>query len=194
MGASALVVLAVLVFLYVQVHGGPRSPSETEVAVARARSGVTGGAVGRSASPYRPSPGASGDDPWQRPPVEVAAPSRAAAVPAEPPPALQAPPELDAPPELAEPGSLDREMTLSERLAEANRLYDKKEYEEGQKLALDLLREDPENSRMLRIVVSTACAMGEEAKAREFHAKLKPRDKAQMKVRCHKYSIELPAE
>jgi hypothetical protein len=42
--------------------------------------------------------------------------------------------------------------------------------------------------------VSTACAMGEEAKAREFHAKLRPRDKMQMATRCEKYSITLPAE
>lgn len=89
--------------------------------------------------------------------------------------------------------SLDRggNNDLKKRMAKANRLYDRGAYEDAKAAALDVLKDSPRNIRMLRIVVSTGCVMGDGGIAKQYAAKLPKRDFNQMKRRCKHYNVEL---
>ena len=67
---------------------------------------------------------------------------------------------------------------------EANRLYDQREHDAAQEAALKVLERSPGNIRMLRIVVTTACMMGETDKAQRHWSELPERDREQMATRC----------
>jgi hypothetical protein len=87
------------------------------------------------------------------------------------------------------PGTAPTDAELNARLDEANRVYDRGDYEGARDLALEVLRDHPDNARMMRIVVSTSCAMGDEAVAREYYAKLAAFDQRRMQRRCSRYGI-----
>ena len=76
------------------------------------------------------------------------------------------------------------------RMDEANNMYDKKDWEGAQEKAIELLKESPRSVRMMRIVVSTACHMGQQDLAAEWWAKLPDKDKLIMAKRCEQYEIE----
>jgi hypothetical protein len=80
---------------------------------------------------------------------------------------------------------------LKKRMARANRFYDRGAYEEAKQAAMEILKESPRNIRMLRIVVSTACVMGDPAIAKQYSARLPRRDLNQMKRRCKHYNVNL---
>ncbi len=80
---------------------------------------------------------------------------------------------------------------LRKLMDRANKHYDRGDYEAAQQGALGLLKENPNNIRMLRIVVSTACVMGDGDQARKYAQKLPKRDKAQLASRCKRYQIDL---
>jgi hypothetical protein len=80
---------------------------------------------------------------------------------------------------------------LNARMDEANRFYDQRMYEEAQEAAQVILNEHPGNVRMLRIVVSTACIMGDVDKARRYNEILPAADQEQMRARCSKFGLEL---
>lgn len=85
----------------------------------------------------------------------------------------------------------NRGIQLRKRMREANRAYDRQNYEEASKQALEILEEHPRNVRMLRVVVSSACFMGNEDQARTYYAKLPKRDKTHMRIRCARMKIKL---
>lgn|GEM_PF-1618601 len=85
----------------------------------------------------------------------------------------------------------NRGVQLRKTMREANRAYDRQNYDEASKRALEILKEHPRNVRMLRVVVSSACFMGNEDQAREYYAKLPKRDKTHMRIRCARMKIKL---
>ena len=80
---------------------------------------------------------------------------------------------------------------LKSQMNEANRLYDKAEYEGARDAAIEILIASPENVRMKRIVVSSSCIMGDEDIAAKYYEDLPPRDQRQMDRRCKRYGIVL---
>lgn len=79
-----------------------------------------------------------------------------------------------------------------EAMAEANRAYDRGELDDAKALAARLLARQPNNVRMLRIMVSASCIDGDSATAQASFAKLPAQDQAQMRVRCARYGVSFP--
>lgn len=78
-------------------------------------------------------------------------------------------------------------------LAEANKAYDRKDFETARNRALALLEKQvPGNIRMLRVVVSSSCILGEIEVAKKYYDELPQRDRDQMTRRCAQYGITLP--
>ncbi len=81
---------------------------------------------------------------------------------------------------------------VKEKMDGANRLYDRADYEGAREEALRILEENPGQRRMLRIVVSSSCIMGDHDMAEEYFAKLpSDRDRRQMARRCSRYGVDL---
>jgi hypothetical protein len=88
----------------------------------------------------------------------------------------------------------DRDMPkpkLDALMDQANKAYDRGDYEEAKTVAGRLLVTFPTNARMLRIIVSASCIDGDTAAAQASFAKLPPADQEQMKVRCARYGVTL---
>ena len=80
---------------------------------------------------------------------------------------------------------------LKQLMDAANKHYDRGDYESALQNAMNILKENPNNIRMLRIVVSSSCIMGEGDQARDYAKRLPQRDKKQLAGRCQRYQIEL---
>jgi len=78
----------------------------------------------------------------------------------------------------------------SAKQVEANHLYDRGDYEGAAQLAEEILKDDPDNARVLRIAASSACVMGDAEKAKGYYARLQPRDQRKIARRCQRYGIE----
>ena len=83
---------------------------------------------------------------------------------------------------------------LKSQMNEANRLYDRADYEASREAALQVLSNNPDNVRMKRIVVSSSCIMGDEDLSREHFKLLPARDQRQMARRCKRYGIDFDEE
>jgi len=79
---------------------------------------------------------------------------------------------------------------LAQRMDDANHLYDARLYEESREAAFVILREDEDNVRMKRIVVSSSCILGERDIAEPSYNTLPARDQRQMARRCKPYGID----
>jgi hypothetical protein len=160
---SAVTVLGALVYLYVAVQAGPTLAAP-------------------AAAPDRPIvTHARADDAETRP----GARDRAASITPTP----QMPTAPSEPVPIATDLATDPTLELDTAMAEANRLYDRSEHDAAQEAALRILERSPGNVRMLRIVVSTACFMGEPEKAQKYWLELPDRDREQMAVRCGRIGV-----
>jgi hypothetical protein len=179
LGRVALLVLAVLLlvttaYLVIQVRSGPRS---------------AGDAAARSPAPDEGDPGDDsdegddrrdrdrGDDRRAR---EDGRDERVAGAAAEAGGAGRG-----APPATAPGSSVDVAANLS--FDEANKLYDRREYDEARALALTLLRDHPTSVRMRRVVVASSCIMGDHDVAQQHYLLLPERDRSDMRQRCVPY-------
>lgn len=72
---------------------------------------------------------------------------------------------------------------------QANKAYDRGDFEEAKAFATDVLAKLPSSIRMMRILVSASCIEGDAAVAQQWFDKLPPRDRAQMKIRCDRYGV-----
>lgn len=179
---GAVLVLGLGVYLFVEVRSSLVSP-----AAAPAQTGEPGEPLAtraRAAQPTRPLAA--------QPPS--AAEVRAAAAPARPaaPPGPSAPPPG---PALSGSAAAEPELAgarLEAAMAEANKAYDRGDYDDAKALAQRMLARDPNNVRMLRIVVSASCIDGDAAAALASYAKLPPGDQAQMRTRCARYGVAFP--
>jgi hypothetical protein len=74
-------------------------------------------------------------------------------------------------------------------LGEANKAYDRQDFEEARSIAQKVLAKDPANTRMLRIMVSSHCIEGDQNAAQQWYEKLPEFDRQQMTKRCSQYGI-----
>lgn len=74
-------------------------------------------------------------------------------------------------------------------MSEANKAYDRGEYEEARVIAARVLAAEPTNVRMLRIVVSSACIEGDSIDAQKHYLQLPAFDRAAMRTRCDRYGV-----
>jgi hypothetical protein len=179
---GAALVLGVGVYLFLEVRAQPAPPAASRPP-----------ASDHPARPLPPAPPAVhqavtlGDAMANTPPRSSDRPSRVAE-PGTPPPSAAHDPaggsaELD--PALAGP-KLDAVME------EANKAYDRGDFEDAKTIAGRLLARQPTNVRMLRIMVSASCIDGDSAVAQAHYLKLPPADQEQMRVRCARYGIAFP--
>lgn len=169
---AAVIVLGLGVYLFIAVRAQPVEP-----AVIAARPAAT-----------RAEPPPAADDAPGPAAVREATPPREAAPPREatPPPAAPTASAAPAPSELPD-AKLDAVM------AEANKAYDRGDYDDAKIIAGRVLRDQPSNVRMLRIMVSASCQDGDVAVAQAHYVKLPPGDQAQMRTRCARFGVQLAA-
>lgn len=74
-------------------------------------------------------------------------------------------------------------------MAEANKAYDKMDFEEARSIAQRVLKQQPANTRMLRIMTSSFCIEVDGAEAQKWFNLLPGPDRDQMKVRCARYGV-----
>ncbi len=84
----------------------------------------------------------------------------------------------------------DEWTELAEKMVEANRLYDRGDYEAAGRAAEEILEKHPANVKMLRIATSSACIQGDAGAARPHYDKLPPSDQEQIARRCRRYGVE----
>jgi hypothetical protein len=92
----------------------------------------------------------------------------------------------------ADPGGAPRSTGTSGSLIdEANKAYDRGDYDAALAKANAALAKEPTNVRMLRLVVSIKCINGDAAGAQAAAKPLPATDLAQMKTRCDRYGVKL---
>jgi hypothetical protein len=74
-------------------------------------------------------------------------------------------------------------------MLEANKLYDRHNYEEARTLALKLLERQPGTVRMLRVIVSSSCILGDGDSAQKYWSQLPEFDRTQMTTRCERFGV-----
>jgi hypothetical protein len=78
---------------------------------------------------------------------------------------------------------------LNAIMDQANKAYDHQDYEEAKSIAGKVLAKDPKNTRMLRIMVSSACQEGDQPLAQQWYTQLPKPDRLQLKQRCDRSGI-----
>jgi hypothetical protein len=179
LGGLALAVLAAGVYLFVQVHA---SPAEAKPTVPQARAQVAQAPareqdVAPVTDPTGPGTGPHMGKPLGRP--------RGAG---EVRPQVELP-ASDEPPALANdvPDKADPRFQMI--MAEANKAYDRQDFDEARAIATKILAKDPTNVRMLRIMVSSHCIEGDSVSAQTYYDKLPDFDRQQMSKRCATYGV-----
>jgi hypothetical protein len=184
---GAALVLGLGVYLFVEVRAQPAPPAPPPPA-----SPALPASSNQPARPLRPAPPSAqqavalGDAMATMPPRSSDRPSR---VPEPgPPPAAHDPVGGSA----AEPDPALAGPKLDAVMDEANKAYDRGDFEDAKTIAGRLLARLPTNVRMLRIMVSASCIDGDNAVAQAHYVKLPPADQEQMRVRCARYGIAFP--
>jgi hypothetical protein len=80
-------------------------------------------------------------------------------------------------------------VKLDDVMAEANKAYDRQDLDEARTFAQKVLKQQPSNSRMLRIMVSAACIENDAPEAQKHYNLLPKGDRDQMKTRCARYGV-----
>lgn len=188
LAATAVVVLGALVILLVEVRASPEIEiPETALAEARARYQRDKSAMERPAdAPSMPMPMAARRPP--PPPSPMPEPSERA-------------PELD-------PGAGDTDGMAEERMARlrereemrpeirerrevVRQYYDEGNYEMALREARTLIPEAPTNRYVLRVAVTSACALGDKTVANEYYSQLfRDEDRRIVRVRCSRYGVD----
>jgi hypothetical protein len=164
---TAVALLGVLVYLHVAVHAASPAP---------------GGAPTAAAPIEAPAARASDRD-SQAESSRNRLPALARTAPVTPAPRPSEPQPV--PTDLA----TDPNLEVATAMDEVNRLYDRSDYDAAQQGALRILERMPGNVRMLRLVVSSACMMGEPDKAQKYWIELPEHDRAQMTTRCARFGV-----
>jgi hypothetical protein len=168
---GAVLVLGLGVYLFVEVRAQPAPPQPVASDRPSPPAPMPQPAAPRNA-PVADSPSAAPAPPAVVPRAAPApAPHEVAAAPALPPEPAPTGPKLDA------------------VMSEANKAYDRGDFEDAKLIAGRLLASYPTNVRMLRIMVSASCIDGDSTVAQAHYAKLPPADQEQMKVRCARYGV-----
>ena len=166
MTAATLAVLGLGVYLFIEVRSAPAAPQV----------GMAKSAPAPVVEPVAPAA------PAAAPPVTAPIRKHDRHEPIEP--------ETPPPPTAEELQHADPNNDAL--MDEANKAYDKQEFEEARAIANRILAKDGSNVRMLRILVSAACVEVDQAEAAKWLAKLPKNDQAAMKTRCTRYGVTFP--
>jgi hypothetical protein len=98
-------------------------------------------------------------------------------------------PSMDTPPQDTDPKDRLDGPKLQSVMAEANKAYDRTDFDEARSIAKRVLDQYPDNVRMLRIMVSSHCIEGDGPEAQKSYNLLPDRDRAQMRTRCDRYGV-----
>lgn len=161
---AAVLVLGLGVYLFVAVRATPASEPVV---------------VGRAAT----APVAH-VEPIPEPSPAPVAPVKPTAVPHAPPP-----PSLGVATSAGSEPAPQADVKAEELMSEANKAYDRSDFEDAKLIAQRLLAKDPTNVRMLRIMVSASCQEGDQAVAQAHYARLPAADQAQMRTRCARFGM-----
>lgn len=178
---GAVLVLGLGVYLFIEVRSQAEPPAMDP--------GDTLTTLAAGAPPQAPARPAAAPPPSA--PREAAAPPRSA--PPSPVPAPAAPPGPA--PLASEPAQPEPELVgpkLDAVMDEANKAYDRGDFDDAKVVAARLLARYPNNVRMLRIMVSASCIDGDAQAAQASYAKLPAPDQAQMRIRCARYGMSFP--
>jgi hypothetical protein len=183
LGGAGLVLVVAVAVLVVKVRAGAPAVSVSAADQSRASARVSLPAERARGGPPEPSP--------PRPDV-VGQPG-----PAEEPTPL---PPSSSPPAAGEPGTAtdstgkqlgpEEWTALAEQMVEANRLYDRGDYEGAGRAAEEILERHPDIVKMLRIATSSACILGDAGAARVHFDRLPASDQEQIARRCRRYGVE----
>jgi len=99
------------------------------------------------------------------------------------------PERVPAPPPEAAAKTGTEIQKLDALMSEANKAYDRGEFDEAKTIADKALKQDPTNVRMLRIMVSSSCIDGNSVDAQKWYLMLPPPDREQMRARCDRYGV-----
>jgi hypothetical protein len=172
--AASVAVLGIAVYLFIEVHATPAQAQVT----ARASEPV------REVAPIAtPSPS---------PAVAPARPAPVREAPPQVPPALAAGDETqaeDSQPPFDPAAPLKPNTKLDAVMDQANKAYDRQDFEEARVIAAKVLQKQPTNVRMLRIMVSSSCIEGDNGVAQKYFEQLPKGDREQMKARCDRYGV-----
>ncbi|HET7502246.1 MAG TPA: hypothetical protein VFK02_14610 [Kofleriaceae bacterium] len=176
---GAALLLGLAVYLFVEVRAQP-APPPVDRTVRMARPATPGSAPAAAAG--EPLATRSPD----RSPTGPTTPTAGGALAGSPPSSVS--------PAHAAGGAADDDAApsgpkLEAAMDEANKAYDRGDYEDAKALAGRLLARLPSNVRMLRIMVSASCIDGDIAVAQASYVKLPPADQAQMRLRCARYGV-----
>lgn len=190
LAATSVAVLGALVLLLVEVRASPQIEiPEAALAEARARYQRSQSAAERPVvSPEVPAP------PRRPPPQPLATNQPDPAAPVMPP----VPPDDVDPSNAAAVERMERlrereEMRpeIRERRERLRQYYDEGNYEMALREARSLLPDAPTNRYVMRVAVTSACAMGEKAIAQEYYGQLfRDEDRRIVRVRCSRYGVE----
>lgn len=195
LAATAVLVLGALVLLLVEVRASPDIEiPEAALAEARARYQRNKSALERAADTQAmPTPMAT-----RRPPPT-------------PPPSAPAPTPMPEPPEPAlanDPAAAQTDVAAEERMARLReqeemrpeirerrevirQYYDEGNYEMALREARTLIPQAPTNRYVLRVAVTSACALGEKEIAGQYYSQLfRDEDRRIVRVRCSRYGVE----
>ncbi len=178
LGGLALAVLGAGVYLFIEVRA---TPAEAQVSVPQARTPA-------AASPEHDpvpvtNPTGPGTGPHVGKPLDHPMGAGEIRPTAELPPAQDGSgPSLQDVPDKADP-------RFQMIMAEANKAYDRQDFDEARQIATKVLARDPTNVRMLRILTSSHCIEGDSAAAQTYYDKLPDFDRQQMAKRCATYGV-----
>lgn len=172
----SLAVLAAGVYLFIQVRESPAQAQVSSIPHARAPQVPQNDSV--DLPPPQPEAHAQVDKPLEHPAaITDVRPSQGPVIAA-----TDDHPAISEIPEKADP-------RFSMVLAEANKAYDRQDFDEARSIATKVLAKDPSNTRMLRIMVSSHCIEGDQTSAQQWYEKLPEFDRQQMVKRCSQYGV-----
>ena len=191
--AAAAFVLAICVYLFIQVHA---SPARADGGSSHHVDPPAASVASRAAAPVLaadPAPDSPAPTPSQRvAALEIHRPVLAPSLP----PAGEGdvnpvPADVPARPTVRVNGASAKAANpkLDALMQQATKAYDKGETDDAREIAKQALAESPGNIRMLRILVSTACMDSDAAGAKQYYAQLPANDQAQMRTRCDRYGV-----
>lgn len=168
--AAALAVLCLGVYLFIQVRATPAQadasthvPVHDKVTGLPPKESVVAEAAPKVAKPETPQIGSTRTS-WERPAGENA-PS-------------------------GEPTDGRKVDLKGDNLMElASKAYDAQDFDQAVAIAGKILSKDPNNVRMLRIMVSSNCIQGDSVVAQQHYERLPKFDREQMKERCDRYGV-----
>lgn len=170
--AAAVAVLGMGVYLFIQVRATPAQADATH---------TTSQKTSTSPGESKPTKIAAETPPAEEPKPGTVKPSWTRAP--------ELPPTANTAGAASEADDRKVDMKLDTLMELANKHYDAQDFDQATAIAGKVLAKDPNNVRMLRIMVSSNCIQGDSAVAQAHYERLPKFDRDQMKTRCDRYGV-----